>query len=74
VLPPGVGGLRDLHSVGVLPDATVVVLLGTFPDDVSWPTAREVGTEAATGLVTVLGRDGADTQVDGGRHTGGRVG
>ena len=49
-----VAGPRDVHSLGLLPDCTVVVLLGSFPSSVSWGTARAALTEAASGLVAVL--------------------
>jgi hypothetical protein len=49
-----VAGEREVHSLGVLPDGTVVVLLGTFPSSVSWDTARAALTRAASGLVAVL--------------------
>jgi hypothetical protein len=49
-----VRGERQVHSLGVLPDGTVVVLLGTFPSSVSWGTARAALTRAASGLVAVL--------------------
>ena len=46
-----VDGQRQLHSAGVLPDGTVVVLLGEFPEEVPWDTARAALDEAARGVV-----------------------
>ncbi len=45
-----VGGLRHLHSAGVLPDGRVLVLLGEFPGDTSWATAATALDGAASGL------------------------
>ena len=46
-----VDGQRQLHSAGVLPDGTAVVLLGEFPEEVPWDTARSALDAAALGVV-----------------------
>lgn len=50
-----VAGTRQLHSVGILPDGTVVVLLGQFRETTSWATARGARDRAAEGVVATLG-------------------
>ena len=50
-----VEGHRQLHSAGVLPDGTAVVLLGEFPEEVPWDTARSALDAAARGVVDGLG-------------------
>jgi hypothetical protein len=50
-----VAGTRQLHSVGILPDGTVVVLLGQFREATSWDTARGALDRAAEGLVAAVG-------------------
>ncbi|MEU2349166.1 LppW family protein [Modestobacter sp. NPDC049651] len=51
-----VDGRRDLHSVGLLPDGTAVVLLGRFPESTSWATARTALDRAARGVTRAAGR------------------
>ena len=46
---------RQLHSIGVLADGTVVVLLGNFPESTSWDEARTALDTAATAVVTAVG-------------------
>jgi hypothetical protein len=46
-----VDGHRQLHSAGVLPDGTAVVLLGEFPEEVRWDTARSALDAAARAVV-----------------------
>jgi len=48
----GAGDGRQLHSVGVLADGTVVVLLGGFPASTSWADARTALDAAAAAAVT----------------------
>jgi beta-lactamase family protein len=50
-----VDGRRQLHSAGVLPDGTVVVLLGDFPAATSWGRARAAVDTAAGALLGALG-------------------
>ena len=50
-----VDGRRQLHSAGVLPDGTVVVLLGDFPASTSWGRARAALDSAAGALLGALG-------------------
>ena len=50
-----VDGRRQLHSAGVLPDGTAVVLLGEFPEEVPEDTARSALDAAARGVVGGLG-------------------
>ncbi|SDF97490.1 hypothetical protein SAMN05660662_3993 [Blastococcus aurantiacus] len=49
-----VDGHRQLHSAGLLPDGTAVVLLGEFPEEVPWDTARSALDAAARGVVEGL--------------------
>lgn len=46
--------LRLLHSTGVLPDGTAVVLLGRFPVAVGWPTAQQALDHAARDVLAAL--------------------
>jgi hypothetical protein len=50
-----VDGRRQLHSVGILADGRVVVLLGDFPSSTSWARAATALDEAATAVVTGTG-------------------
>jgi beta-lactamase family protein len=50
-----VGGTRQLHSAGVLPDGTVVVLLGDFPVATSWSRARTALDTAAAAVLGAVG-------------------
>jgi hypothetical protein len=50
-----VDGTRQVHSAGVLPDGTAVVLLGEFPEAVPWDAARAALDEAADGVLAGLG-------------------
>ncbi|MGY1728625.1 serine hydrolase [Geodermatophilus sp. SYSU D01062] len=50
-----VDGRRQLHSAGVLPSGTVVVLLGDFPAGTSWGRARAALDSAAAAVRATLG-------------------
>ncbi|MGY1735719.1 serine hydrolase [Geodermatophilus sp. SYSU D00684] len=50
-----VDGRRQLHSAGVLPSGTVVVLLGDFPARTSWGRARAALDSAAAAVRATLG-------------------
>ncbi|MPQ99693.1 LppW family protein [Modestobacter sp. I12A-02628] len=48
-----VDGTRQLHSVGVLADGTVVTLLGDFPSSTSWGASRAALDAAAAAVRTL---------------------
>ncbi|MGY1832458.1 serine hydrolase [Geodermatophilus sp. SYSU D01180] len=50
-----IDGRRQLHSAGVLPSGTVVVLLGDFPAGTSWGRARAALDSAAAAVRATLG-------------------
>ncbi|MGY1794343.1 serine hydrolase [Geodermatophilus sp. SYSU D00525] len=50
-----IDGRRQLHSAGVLPSGTVVVLLGDFPAATSWGRARAALDSAAGAVLAALG-------------------
>ncbi|MFC4693443.1 serine hydrolase [Geodermatophilus arenarius] len=50
-----VDGRRQLHSAGVLPSGTAVVLLGDFPAATSWGRARAALDSAAAAVLAALG-------------------
>ena len=47
-------GTRQLHSAGILADGTAVVLLGQFPEQLTWNAARMALDEAAQQVVGAL--------------------
>jgi hypothetical protein len=48
-----IGGRRQLHSAGTLPDGRAVALLGDFPASTSWARAQEALDTAAQAALTV---------------------